>query len=210
VLLKRLIVGYTATNCYIFGSEKTREVIIIDPGFKVTRIIEAIDRLNCQPLAILLTHAHFDHGIRAEKIKNHYEIPLCYNKKDHDLGYLARKPADIWLEEGYLLKIGEITVKVLETPGHSPGSMCYYTKDVKIYDNEEIDGIIFTGDLIFRREIGRTDMPGGDISILFSSIRNKIMNNSEILDNFIIFPGHMDKTSIGEERKLNPYKEYFL
>ena len=195
---------------YLWKGQMVMITRIIDPGFNVNTITNMIDQLNCFPIAVLLTHAHFDHGIRAEKLKNHYKIPLMYNKKDHKLGYLARKPADRWLKEEDVVEVGEITLNVLETPGHSPGSMCYYTKDVKMYNGKEIDGIIFTGDLIFRREIGRTDMPGGDLPLLFSSIKNKIIYNHDLSDNFTILPGHKAETSIGQEKEYNNYKEYFL
>ncbi len=210
MIFKRLIVGPFATNCYIFGSEKTREVVIIDPGSEPKTIINSVDQLDCKPIFVLLTHAHFDHGIRARNIKRHFKIPVAYNKKDHDLGFMARKPADKWIGEGDLIKIGQINLHILSTPGHSPGSLSYYTKDVKEFNGQKIDGIIFTGDLIFRREIGRTDMPGSSQSLLFSSIRKKIMNNYELSDNFIMFPGHKEATSIGEERELNHFKEHFL
>ena len=104
----------------------------------------------------------------------------------------------------------EYTLHVLETPGHSPGSLSYYCKDIKEINGAPIDGIIFTGDLLFRRSIGRSDVLGGDQGVLFNSIKTKIMYNPEITDNFLVFPGHMGNTSVGEERKLNMFKRGFL
>jgi glyoxylase-like metal-dependent hydrolase (beta-lactamase superfamily II) len=133
-----------------------------------------------------------------------------YNKKEYDSGIYNQKKADKWLNEGDSIIIGEITLHVLETPGHSPGSLIFYTKDVKEYKGQKIGGIIFSGDLIFRRSIGRSDFGEGNPNLLFSSIKNKIMKNPEIMDNFLIFAGHMGSTSVGEERQLNMFKNYFL
>ncbi|MFX0187957.1 MAG: MBL fold metallo-hydrolase [Candidatus Hodarchaeota archaeon] len=211
MILKKLIVGPFGTNCYIFGSEKTKEVVIIDPGAEGDNIIKAVEDIGVKPIAVLLTHSHFDHTMQVGKIIRYYKIPLMYNKKELDSGEVAsRKKANEWLSEGDFIKIGEITLHVLETPGHSPGSLSYYSKNVKEFDGQKIDGIIFTGDLIFCRSVGRSDMGGGNQNQLFSSIKNKIMYNAEFSDNFIIFPGHMRNTSIGEERKLNLFKNYFL
>ena len=211
MILKKLIVGPFGTNCYIFGSEKTKEVVIIDPGAEGDKIIKTIEDTRVKPIAVLLTHSHFDHTMQVGKIIRYYKIPLKYNRSELGSDNVAlRKKANEWLYEGDSIKIGEITLHILETPGHSPGSLSYYSKNVKEFNGQKIDGIIFTGDLIFRRSIGRSDMGGGNQNQLFSSIKNKIMYNPEFSDNFIIFPGHMGNTSIGEERKLNLFKNYFL
>ena len=210
MIIKKLVVGPLGTNSYIFGSSSTKEVVIIDPGGVPSRIIQSVEELGVKPIRILLTHAHFDHTGGLGKIKRHFDIPLMYNKKEYDSGIYSHKKADNWLNEGDSISIGEITLHVLETPGHSPGSLCFHTKDVKEYEGQNIDGIIFSGDLIFRRSIGRSDIGGGNSNVLFSSIKNKIMNNPDITDNFLIFAGHMGTTSVGEERKMNMFKNYFL
>ena len=208
MILRKIVVGAFGTNCYIFGT--IDEVVIIDPGAEGNVIIKTIDELETKPIAVLLTHCHIDHTMSVGKIMRYFKIPLMYNKKEFDSGIYTRKMATKWLEEGDSIKIDNITVHILETPGHSPGALCYYSNDVKELNGQNIDGIIFTGDLIFRRSIGRTDVGAGSQSQLFSSIKNKIMYNPELTDNFIIFPGHMGTTSIGEERKLNNFKNYFL
>ncbi len=208
MILRKIVVGAFGTNCYIFGT--IDEVVIIDPGAEANVIIKTIEELETKPIAVLLTHGHIDHVMAVGKIIRKFEIPLMYSKKEFDLGIYRRKMATKWLEEGDSIKIDNITVHILETPGHSPGALCYYSNDVKELNGQNIDGIIFTGDLIFRRSIGRSDVGGGSQSQLFSSIKNKIMYNPELTDNFIIFPGHMGTTSIGEERKLNNFKNYFL
>ncbi|MFW9824091.1 MAG: MBL fold metallo-hydrolase [Candidatus Thorarchaeota archaeon] len=210
MILKKLIVGPLGTNCYIFGSSKTKEIVVIDPGGEPNKIIRSIEELEANPISILLSHSHFDHTGGIGKLKKHYNIPLMFNRKEYDSGSYRQKPADKWLSEGDTISIGEITLHVLETPGHSPGSLCFYTKDIKEINGHEIDGIIFTGDLIFRRSIGRSDIGGGDPNMLFSSIKNKIMHNPEITDKFLIFSGHMGDTSVGDERRMNMFRNYFL
>jgi len=208
MILKKLIIGPLGTNCYIFGNDK--EVVIIDPGAESDTIIREIEALNATPLYILLTHGHFDHTMQVGKIKRYFEIPLLYNQKEFDNGIFIKK-ADRWLKQGDLITVGKnVKLQVLETPGHSPGSICLYSKDVKELNNNKIDGIVFTGDLIFRRSVGRTDIPGGNSDQLFESIKNKIMYNPDLSDNFLILPGHMGDTSIGEEREFNYFKDLFL
>lgn len=207
MILEKLIVGMLATNCYIFGSEKSRKVVIIDPGEEPNRIKTIVDNNSLIPIAILLTHGHFDHTRAMRALTRTYRIPLMYNEKDKRI---VKKEAGRWLNEGDIVKVGEFNLYVLETPGHSPGSVCFYTKDVKFYKNLPVEGILFSGDLIFRRSIGRSDFEGGNQKLLFESIRNKIMYNKDLSDNFIIFPGHMGNTTIGEERTMNLFKNYFL
>ena len=210
MILKRLIVGPLGTNSYIFGSSKTKEGVIIDVGGEPETIINAVEQLKITPLALLLTHGHYDHTLKLGKILRFFDIPLMYNKKEFDSGIYKHKEATRWLSENDIIKVGEMTLNVLETPGHSPGALSYYSKDPKEYDGKRIDGVIFTGDLIFRRSIGRSDLRGGDPRLLFNSIKTKIMYNPEITDNYLILPGHMGITSVGEERKHNMFKNYFL
>ena len=211
MILKTLVVGSYIVNTYIFGSSKTKEVVIVDPGAEAEKIISAIDKLEASPISILITHGHGDHIGAAGVVSNYYDIPILFheNSRRFSVSSLDRSG----LKEGDTINVGEYTLHVLETPGHSLDSLCYYSKDPKEFNGQEIDGIIFTGDLIFCRGIGRSDFGGGNSNQLFSSIKNKIMHNPEITDNFLIFSGHSysgDVTSVGEERKQNPYREYFL
>ncbi len=210
MIFKKLIVGQLGTNCYIFGSDKTKEIVVIDPGGNAEAIIRSIDELNGKPIAVLLTHGHFDHTTKVGKIMRHFQIPLMYNKKEYDSGTFKQKEANRWLVEGDVIKIGKINLLTLETPGHSPGSLCFYTSDVNKFRGNEISGIVFTGDLLFRGSIGRSDFPGGNQNLLFESIRKKIMHNKKINDSFIVCPGHMGLSTVGEERTNNMFRKFFL
>jgi len=210
MLFKKLILGALGTNVYVFGSSETKEIVIIDPGGEPEAIAQTIKEFDAKPIAVLLTHGHFDHTMQVKKILRTFKIPLMFNKKEFSSGVYNRKEADRWISEGDIIEIGELKLNVLETPGHSPGSISFYCKDIKEFNGTPIDGIIFTGDLLFRRSIGRSDVPGGNQNILFNSIRQKIMYNPEITDNFLVFPGHMGNTSVGEERNLNMFKRGFL
>jgi glyoxylase-like metal-dependent hydrolase (beta-lactamase superfamily II) len=210
LIFKKLVVGALATNCYIFGSDETKELVVIDPGGNADTIIKYIEEIGGKPVAVLLTHGHFDHTTKVSRISRHFQIPLMYNKKEYDSGTFKQKEADRWLIEGDVINLGEITLHTLETPGHSPGSLCFYSTDIKEFDGKKIDGIIFSGDLLFRGSIGRSDFQGGDQDLLFSSIKNKIMYNKELTDTFIICSGHMGLTTIGEERSHNMFRKFFL
>ena len=210
MILRHLVVSGFGTNCYIFGSSNTKEVVIIDPGAEPKRITNLIEQLELKPIAVLITHGHGDHSSKLGVISSFYDIPLMYSKKEYDSGIYRQMEANRWLVEGDIIEVGELTLHVLETPGHSPDSISFYCKDVKEFEGQKIDGIIFTGDLIFRRSIGRSDLRGGNSDELFASIKNKVMYNPEITDNFLILSGHMGITSVGEERKMNMFKNYFL
>jgi len=210
MLFKKLILGALGTNVYIFGSSETKEVVIIDPGGEPDVITNTIEGFEAKPIAVLLTHGHFDHTMHVKKVLRTFKVPLIFHKNEFDSKVYNRTQADRWVKEGDTIGIGEITLHVLETPGHSPGSVSYYTKDIKEFNGAKIDGLMFTGDLLFRRSIGRSDVLGGDQRTLFNSIKTKIMYNPDITDNFLVFPGHMGNTSVGEERQLNMFKRGFL
>ena len=250
MIFKKITVGPSDTNSYIIGSDITKEIAIIDPGFEPEKIIGEINKIGATPVAILLTHGHFDHSMYLNEIlKNFPKIELIYNKKEYNslqtnlkeqdieilvdlmdnkkdetleqnneeqaIDFLIEKglytniKADRWLNEGDIIKIGELNFKTLETPGHSPGSLSFYSKDVNEIRGHLIDGVIFTGDLLFKRDVGQFNIPGGDEQLLYLSVKNKLMNNPDITDRFKVCAGHWGYTTIGEERILNPFRKYF-
>ena len=211
MILKTLVVGSYIVNTYIFGSSITKEVVIVDPGAEAEKIINTIDSIEAKPISVLITHGHGDHVGAAAVVSNYYDIPILFHEKSRKFdGSIINREG---LNEGDNITVGEYTLHVLETPGHSRDSLSYYSNDPKEFEGQKIDGIIFTGDLIFCRGIGRSDFGGGNSNQLFSSIKNKIMYNPEITDDFLIFSGHSYSggvTSVREERNQNPHREYFL
>jgi glyoxylase-like metal-dependent hydrolase (beta-lactamase superfamily II) len=204
MILKTLTVGELETNCYVLGDEKTREGIIIDPGGDLKEIEKVLEELRLKIKYIILTHGHSDHiGVLTE-LKKKTCAQILIHKEDAEmlsdpvknLSILSYTPisvpeADRLLKDEDKIKIGKIELEVLHTPGHTQGSISLWT-----------DKIIFTGDLIFYGSVGRTDLPGGSYQKLLRSIQDKILDKE---DDTIIYPGHGPATTIGEERKNNPF-----
>lgn len=197
-------VGLIGTNCYILS--KNDEALIIDPGGDADRITRLVDEKNIRPLAILLTHAHYDHIGALEELRREFEVDVHINEAEqhwlsnpswngsHKLpgGYITASPAEKLLEEGEMA-IGSFHFRILHTPGHSPGSMSFIFEETKQ---------IFSGDVLFQQGIGRTDLPGGDFSTLKRTIKEKLYR---LDDAFIVYPGHGPSTTIGFEKKNNPF-----
>ena len=207
--VERLVVGSLATNCYLVVDEKSKKGIIVDPGGDGPYILESIERFGIDPVAIILTHGHLDHTVEAGFIQKAKKVPVYVGAGDLEL---VRNPG--WMKsfmdveevpevkdlrpvkEGDTVTFGDVSLKVLETPGHSPGSISLYG-----------EGHFFSGDLVFRRSIGRTDLPGGDETVLFNSIRNKVLT---LPGDTLIHPGHDELTTVEEERKKNPFLRHFV
>jgi glyoxylase-like metal-dependent hydrolase (beta-lactamase superfamily II) len=207
-ILEKLTVGIFGCNCYLIGSKVSNEIYIIDPGAQEKLIIEEIERIKANPIGIILTHAHPDHRGALRTIRNHFDIPLLYHKDEFNQNIEQR--ADRWLNDGEWLKVGDLELKVIKTAGHSPGGISLYSNDIRSFRGIQYDGVIFTGDLIFRRSVGRTDLVGGNKSLLFSNIRNKIIYNPSLSEKFLILAGHLGLTTIEEEKHLNPFGQFFL
>lgn len=202
--IKQMSLGELGTNCYILY--KDYNALIIDPGGEADKVMTWLDAESLVPQAILLTHAHFDHIGAVDTLRSHYDIDVYLHKEesewleDPDLnrstGFMRKeirtsKP-DHLLKEGPM-ELLNFEFEVIHTPGHSPGSVSFIFND---------DRFIVSGDVLFQRGIGRTDLPGGDLKELVSSIRNKLY----ILENaFIVYPGHGPATQIGKEKQLNPF-----
>jgi len=198
-----LVVGHLATNCYVL--EKEGVAIIVDPGDEPERILRFIKDIKTKPSAIVATHAHFDHVLGVDHLRRVLGIPFLLHRADlpilesmqnrvrQFIGIEVPQPpkVDSFLEDGEGLSLGSETIRVIHTPGHSPGS-------ISLYGN----GYVMTGDALFNQSIGRTDLPGGDFDTLVRSIKEKLFT---LKDETIVYPGHGPETSISDEKLANPF-----
>jgi glyoxylase-like metal-dependent hydrolase (beta-lactamase superfamily II) len=203
VILRKLELGSFGSNCYIVGDEASKEGMIIDPGDEGNVILKQVKALGLNIKVIVLTHSHIDHIGGLEEVKkatgadiaiHQTEAPFLL-KQPFRLDFMPptppSPPADRLLKEGDVITIGKLKFKVLHTPGHTPGGICLVG-----------DGIVFTGDTLFNFSIGRADFPGSDYNQEMASIRNKLMT---LPDDYQVYPGHGPASTIGMERKGNPF-----
>ena len=187
-MLRKIVVGPYQSNCYVLGCKKTMEGLVIDPGDEVFRIVNAITETGLKIRYILITHGHIDHVGGADELRKITGAPVYIHPLDiQGLGF---RP-DAQLNEGEDLKLGTYSIRIIHTPGHSPGGVCYHAP-----------GAVFTGDSIFAGSIGRTDFFGGDHRVLIERVRSQILS----LDgNLRIYPGHGPASTIDREQKTNPF-----
>lgn len=194
-----VVVGPIGTNCYILSNDK-HEALIIDPGDHFRRIKDKLNELSCKPLAVLVTHGHFDHTGALLKIVDEYKIETYANILEEpvftDKNYsMAAKPIKIdhYLKDGEKVKISDFEFKMISTPGHTIGGACFYFEKEKA---------LFSGDSLFFESVGRTDFKGGSGAQLERNLKEKIL---ALPDDTEVFPGHMEFTTIGHERVNNPF-----
>lgn len=207
--LKRFVFNAFQVNTYVL-SDETGECVIVDAACSVTEEQETLERYirthSLRPVRLLSTHAHVDHILGNPYIVDHYGLKLegHFDSKiylDHasqfafsyDLPLTRVEPVSRQLNDGELVRFGNSTLKVLYTPGHALGSLCFYA---------EKEAFVITGDVLFRDSIGRTDLPGGDYEVLRQSIWEKLF---VLPENTIVYPGHGPETSIGREKTGNPF-----
>jgi hydroxyacylglutathione hydrolase len=203
MIIQTLILGPMQANCYLLECEKTHSAIVIDPGDDADQVLYLINERKLKLEIIINTHGHIDHIAANTDLKEKTTAKLYIHRADADMiinqqGNLsafigmpfASVPPDRLLDDGDIINAGEMSLKVIHTPGHSPGSICLLADDV-----------IFTGDLLFASSIGRYDFPGSSYDLIMESLK-KIM---EFGDDLTVYPGHGPETTIGEERLTNPF-----
>jgi len=204
--LKTVVVGPFEVNCYLYWDAASKDAVILDPGGDENLILEMVASSGATPRAILLTHGHIDHIAAVGAVKEKLQIPLYVGQADQDLLVnpsdfvstfydkpVHSPPADFLVTDEQLLTFGTIALRVLATPGHTPGGVCYL---------DEREGILFCGDTLFYSSVGRTDLPGGSYDQLLESIRTKILT---LPDEIVCLPGHGPETTVGAERNNNPF-----
>jgi hydroxyacylglutathione hydrolase len=211
LIIKMLQVGPIMTNCYIVGCEETKQGAIIDPGGNGDFLLAEVRQLGLEIKYVINTHGHFDHTLANREVmeglkKRQQEPPLLAIHRAEEpmlksgggaalfgLRGFSSPPVDLYLEEGDVLTLGQVKLKVLYTPGHSVGSISLLNEKEKA---------VFDGDVLFNMGIGRTDLTGGDFETLMDSIRNKLLT---LPDDTVVYSGHGPATTIGRERAGNPF-----
>jgi hydroxyacylglutathione hydrolase len=205
VIIATLPVGLIQTNCYIAGCPETKAGAVIDPGGNPERILAEVERQGLSIKYVLNTHAHFDHtdangaivrATGATLALHPLELPLLKASGGAALFGLQADPSplpELELQDGDELEVGTLRFQVLHTPGHTPGHVCFY---------EQAEGVLFDGDVLFQRSIGRTDLPGGSYQQMMDSIRRVLF---ALPEETVVYSGHGPATTIGDEKRLNPW-----
>ena len=210
MLLKVLPVGLLSVNCSLIVDEDSGEALIVDPGADAQKIIRELE--NYELVGIVATHGHIDHVGQVKTLKERFNVPFYMHPADTFLindpiwhGFekqiganLPCPEPDIELKDQMEIKLGDATLRIIHTPGHTPGLCCLY---------EEKSKTLIAGDLLFRGGVGRWDLPGGDLNALRNSLRRIF---SELEDDVLVICGHYEETTIGQERKFNPYLRQLL
>jgi glyoxylase-like metal-dependent hydrolase (beta-lactamase superfamily II) len=203
VRIHSLMVGRLQTNCYII--ESTDDSIVVDPGDEAERILRFLRDLKTKPRLIVATHAHFDHVLAVDEVRRATNASFLIHEDDlpvlqsmqqrvqRSKGFQIVPPPNVdnFSKDGDTLKVADETIRVLHTPGHTPGSISLSGS-----------GYVLTGDTLFNQSIGRTDLPGGDFGTLVQSIKEKLF---QLDDDTLVYPGHGLETSIGDEKTANPF-----
>lgn len=203
--LQKCILGSVYTNCYFLQNKETGELLIVDPAAHAEKIFQQVSQMNGKPVGILLTHGHFDHILAANEVKEKYKIPIYACRQEEEM---LREPSvnmtayygegcsvkpDRFLNDLDVFEAAGFSVQMIHTPGHTKGSCCYYIRE---------EGILFSGDTLFYGSVGRTDFPGGSTAEIVRSLHKLLESLPEETD---VYPGHDAATTIGYEKRYNPF-----
>jgi len=203
MILETLAVGALQANCYIVGCPETKKGFVVDPGGNAEEILEAVERLGLEIEYIFDTHEHVDHIAANNEVRDATGATLVVHEDGREqvehphpfwssmVGGCEPSTPDRAMADGDPFHVGTLTIEVLHTPGHSPGCVCL-----------GVDGAVFTGDTLFARSVGRTDLPGGDTATLERSLKRLVEHFD---DDTKVFPGHRGPSTIGDEMRKNPY-----
>ena len=205
IAIQNIVVSIVSTNCMLVINKDTNETLIIDPGNEADRISTAVTKFDCKPVAILLTHGHFDHVMAVDELRDKYDIPVYLHEDEEELlgnailnhsakyGISYQTKADKLLKDNQKLKLAGINIEVLHTPGHTSGCCCYYLPD---------EAVLISGDTLFYETVGRTDFETASGVAMRESIKRLLTTLPESVQ---VYPGHGDVTSIGHEKRYNPF-----
>ena len=203
--LQNCIVGSVYTNCYFLKNKETGELLIVDPGDAADMIERKVSEMQGKPVGILLTHGHFDHIMAADEVRKKYNIPIYASEKEEttllnpkvNLSVFGHGSctldADVYLKDLQVVELAGFSVQMIETPGHTVGSCCYYLKE---------EGVLFSGDTVFQGSVGRTDFPEGSTAAIVRSLHRLL---DTLPDETEVYPGHDASTTIDYEKRYNPF-----
>ncbi|HIZ21540.1 MAG TPA: MBL fold metallo-hydrolase [Candidatus Blautia faecigallinarum] len=203
--LQKCVLGMVFTNCYFLKNKETGELLIIDPADAPEKIFQKVEEMQGRPVGILLTHGHYDHILAAEAVKEQYQIKIYACAQEQEMlrepsmnmsGYGGKSTSikpDVLLHDLEVFTAAGFSIQMLHTPGHTPGSCCYYLKE---------EGVLFSGDTLFYGSVGRTDFEGGSTADIVRSLHKLVDNLPEETE---VFPGHDASTTIGYEKRYNPF-----
>lgn len=197
MLIRTLPVGPIETNCYVVSDENTLDCAVIDPGAEASKILDYIESFKLKCKHVLLTHAHFDHVGAVPEVMEETGAVLYMHEKDNGTpigaepyGFSA-PVGTVFVKEGDIIDVGPLKFRVMETPGHTPGGVCFICQDS-----------IFAGDTLFKGSCGRTDFPMGSTKDLMASLYRLC----QLKEDYDVYPGHMESTSLEREKRYN----YFM
>lgn len=205
IKIGRMVLGACQTNCYFLYREDCKECIVVDPADQGANIYNALKQNGFEVSGILLTHGHFDHIWGTKELRELSGAKLYALEAERELLQDAHKnvssqvgrpytvDADVYVKDGEEITLADMTFQVIATPGHTGGGCCYYLKEA---------GFLISGDTLFQESVGRTDFPTGSMGTLIRSIKEKLFVLPEEIS---VYPGHGDSTTIGHEKKYNPF-----